>query len=122
MPPCDECRVHLVSAVPVLPARSATDDSLATAVKRPMDVVPPMAVGDEIRAREVLVANASYASAARNSPIARDARIASVTRNASNACTGGHSSHGSTERMTSHSRITPNSPDSSNGSETHHAR
>lgn len=122
VPPCDERRAHLVMVVSELPARSATDDSLATAVERPLDVIPPMAVVDEIRAREVLVANASYASAARTSPIARDARIASVTRNASTACTGGHPSLGSTERTTSHSRITPNSPDSSNGSETHHAR
>lgn len=81
-----------------------------------------MAVVDEIRAREVLVANASYASTARTSPIARDARIASGTRNASNACTGVTHPFGSTERMTSHSHITPNAPDPSNGSETHHAR
>lgn len=121
-PPCDERRAHLVPAVPELPARSATDDSLASAVKGPVEVVLPFAVLGEIRAREVLVASASYARAARTSSIARDARIASVTRNSSSACMGGSSSLGSAERMTSHSRITPNSPDSSIGSETHHAR
>lgn len=51
--------------IPELPAKSASDDSLATDVIRPAVVTPPMHTRDVTHTRDVLVVNASHAPMAR---------------------------------------------------------
>ncbi len=110
------------SAVPELPAKSASDDSLATGVIRPAVVTPPLPTKDASRAWDVLAVNASHTPVACISPMARDSRFVPLTCNTSNTSTGWDSSVGSKACMTSHSRYTPSSSHSSMESETHHAR
>lgn len=110
------------SPIPELPAKSASDDSLATDVIRPAVVTPPMDTGDATYARDVLVVNASHTAMACLSTLGRDSRIEPRTSNTSNTSTGHDTSLGSKACMTSHSRYTASSAHSSMESETHHAR
>ena len=110
------------SPVPELPAKSASDDSLATGVIHPAVAIPPMPAKVESQARDVLLVNASHATMARLSPMARDSRIAPLTCNSPDPFTGCDSSLGSKACMTSHTRNTASSSHSSMESETHHAR
>lgn len=107
--------------VPELPAKSASDDSLATGVIRPAVVTPPLPTKDASRAWDVLVVNASHTPVACISPMARDSRFVPLTCNTSNTSTGCDSSVGSKACMTSHTRNTASSSHSSMESETHHA-
>lgn len=107
------------SPIPELPAKSASDDSLATDVIHPAVVTPPLPTKDASRVWDVLVVNASDTPMARLSPVAR---IEPLTCNTSNTSTGSDASVGSKACMASHSRITPSSSHSSMESETHHAR
>ncbi len=108
--------------VPELPAKSASDDSLATGVIRPAVVTPPLPTKDASRAWDVLVLNASHTPVACISPMARDSRFVPLACNTSNTSTGCDSSVGSKACMTSHTRNTASSSHSSMESETHHAR
>lgn len=110
------------SPLPELPAKSASDDSLATGVIHPAVAIPPMPAKVESQARDVLLVNASHATMARLSPMARDSRIAPLTCNSPDPFTGCDSSLGSKACMTSHTRNTASSSHSSMESETHHAR
>lgn len=110
------------SPIPELPAKSASDDSLATDVIRPAVVTPPMHTRDVTHTRDALVVNASLTTMACLSPLGRDSRIAPLTCNSPNASTGCDSSLGSKACMTSDSRYTASSSRSSMESETHHAR
>ena len=110
------------SPMPELPAKSASDDSLATGVKHPAVAIPPMPAKDESQARDVLLVNAFHATMERLSLMARDSRIAPLTCNSPNTFTGCDSSLGSKACMTSHTRNTASSSHSSMESETHHAR
>ena len=110
------------SPIPELPAKSASDDSLATDVIRPAVVKHPMRTRDVTRTRDSLVVNTSHATMACLSPLGRDSRIEPNICNTSNTSTGCDSSLGSKACMTSHSRYTPSSSHSSMESETHHAR
>lgn len=110
------------SAIPELPAKSASDDSLATGVMRPAVVTPAIPAKDESRARDVLAVNASHTPMARLSPMACDSRIEPLTCNTSNTSTGHDTSLGSKACMTSHSGYTASSSHSSMESETHRAR
>lgn len=110
------------SPIPELPAKSASDDSLATGVIRPAVVTPPMHTRDVTHTRDVLVVNASHATMACLSPLGRDSRIEPLTCNTSSTSTGPDTSLGSKACMTFQSRYTPSSSHSSMESETHHAR
>ena len=110
------------SFIPELPAKIASDESLATGVIRPAVVTPPLPAKGASRDRDLLAVNASHATTACHSPMARDTRIASLTCNSPNASTGCDSSLGSKACMTSHSRYTASSSHSSMESETNHAR
>lgn len=110
------------SAIPELPAKSASDDSLATGVIRPAVVTPALPTKDASRAWDVLVVDASHTPVACISPMARDSRFVPLTCNTSKTSTGHDTSLGSKAWMTSHSRHTPSSSHSSMESETHHAR
>lgn len=110
------------TAVPELPAKSASDDLPATGVIHPAVVTPPLPTEDASRAWDVLEVNASHAPMARLSPMARESRLEPRTCNTSNPSTGCDSSFGSKACMTSHSRCTASSSHSSMESETHHAR
>jgi hypothetical protein len=109
------------SAIPELPAKCASDDSLATGVMRPAVVTPAIPGKYESRVRDVLVVNASHTPMARLSPMARDSRMVPLTGNTSNPSAGCDSSLGSKACMTFHSRYTASSSHSSMESETHHA-
>lgn len=110
------------SPIPELPAKSPSDDSLATDVIRPAVVTPPIHTRDVTHTRDALVVNASHTTMACISPLERDSRIEPLTCNASSTSTGHDSSLGSKACMTSHSRYTASSSHSSMESETHHAR
>lgn len=110
------------SPIPELPAKSASDDSLATDVIRPAVVTPPMHTRDVTHTRDALVVNAFHTTMACLSPLGPDSRIEPLTCNTSNISTGHDSSLGSKACMTSHSRHTPSSSHSSMESETHDAR
>lgn len=110
------------SPIPELPAKSASDDSLAAGVVRPAVVTPPMHTRDVTHARDVLVVNASHTATACISPLGRDSRIEPLTCNSSNTSTGYDTSFGSKACMRSHSRYTPSSSHSSVESETRDAR
>ncbi|NIL90808.1 hypothetical protein RhoFasSB10_03142 [Rhodococcus fascians] len=110
------------SAIPELPAKSASDDSLATDVIRPAVVTPPLPTKDASRARDLLAINASHTPKERLSPMAHNSRIEPLTCNASSTSTGHDSSLGSTACKTSRTRHTPSSSHSSMESEAHHAR
>lgn len=108
--------------VPELPAKSASDDSLAPGVRRPGVVTPPLPTKDASRAWDVLGVNASHTPMACISPMARDSRFVPLTCNTSNTSTGCDSSVGSKACMPSHTRNTASLSHSSMESETHHAR
>ena len=110
------------SPIPELPAKSASDDSLATDVIRPAVVTPPMHTRDVTHTRDALVVNASHTTMACLSPLGRDSRFEPRTCNTSNTSTGCDTSLGSKACMTFHSRYTRSSSHSSMESETHHAR